>query len=133
VLERDGRVYDDDHVNVVLGTRSESPGDSVASLVYYQLFVNAAGTIADRRCVMQGSESSRDYAWDGNWRVAARKDEDGWAAELCCPRADFGTVGRYWTVNAVRFQSRLKDIGVWQVPFEHDPATFGCVTLDPGR
>ena len=74
---------------------------------------------------MQGKESRKDYAWNGNWRVAARKDRDGWTAELSCPLEDFGSVGRNWAVNAVRFQSRFKDIGVWQVPFEHDPATFG--------
>jgi len=117
--ERDSRVHDDDHVNIVLSFGS--------GLVYYQLFVNAAGTLADRRCEMQGEQSRKDYAWDGNWRAAAQRGRDFWTVELSCPLADFGPVGEDWAVNAVRFQSRLDGIGVWQVPFEHDPATFGLL------
>ncbi len=119
VKERDGRVYDDDHVNIVLSFGSITD--------YYQLFVNSEGTLADRRCVVQGDRSRKDYAWDGNWRVASYRGGDFWSLELSCPLADFGSVGKDWTVNAVRFQSRFDAIGVWQVPFEHDPATFGLL------
>ncbi len=118
--ERDSRVSDDDHVNLVLSFGSDRE--------YYQLFVNAAGAIADRRCVMQGSQSRKDYGWDGNWCVVTHRDKDFWTAELSCPLAEFGPVGKDWAANAVRFQSRLNDIAVWQVPFEHDPATFGRLT-----
>jgi predicted phosphodiesterase len=117
VLDRDARVYDDDHVNIVLGLGADS--------VYYQVFVNAAGTIADRRCVMRGSQSSKDLSWNGNWRAAARKAGDHWTAELSCPLADFGPRGDTWSINAVRLQSRLEETAVWQVPFTHDPRTFG--------
>jgi hypothetical protein len=128
ITERDGRVHEDDHLNFLLDPH---PDDSV----YYQVFVNSAGTVADRVCVMRGTKSEKDYAWNATWRAAARRDRHGWSVELSCPLAELGASGSplAWGWNATRFRSRGKEVSVWQVPFEHDPATFGCVTLDPGR
>ena len=126
VTSRDGKVYDDDHLNIVVAPDRPSvlpdPG------VYFQVFVNSLGTVADRRCWMEGKESRKDYSWDGNWSSAAARGDGFWSVELSCPLSDFGNVGPVWSLNAVRLQTRLDDIGVWQVPFEHDPATFGILT-----
>ncbi len=118
--ERDDKVYEDDHLNIVLAP----PGSDA----YYQLFVNAAGAIADRSCrLTETGESERDYSWNGDWSVAAGRDEEGWTVELSCPLDDLGAGAGDWRINVVRFQSRIDDIGVWQVPFQHDPATFGTL------
>jgi hypothetical protein len=122
-VERDGRVTDDDHLNIVLDLDRQPGGTDSGQ--YYQLFVNAAGTVSDRRCWFESGKSRKDYSWDGNWRVAAARGDNWWSVELSCPLADFGRIGPSLGFNLVRFQSRFKDIGVWQVPFEHDPATFG--------
>ena len=121
---RDGRVTNDDHLNVVLDFDRRPDADSGA---YYQVFINAAGTVSDRRCWFEAGKSRKDYAWNGNWQAKAMRGDSWWSVELSCPLADFGRVGDTWGLNLVRYQSRFDDIGVWQVPFEHDPGTFGIL------
>lgn len=123
VRERDGKVYEDDNLNFVLDPH---PDDSI----YYQVFVNSAGTVADRVCIMRDGDSKKDYAWNGGWKVATARGKDYWTVEMSCPLADLQSPAASpaaWGANVTRFQSRLKDVSVWQVPFEHDPATFGRI------
>lgn len=123
VLARDGRVTDDDHINIVIDPH---PGDSV----YYQLFVNVAGTVADRRCVMRAGRSDKDYGWNARVRSAAGTEPGAWTVELAVPLADIEAGPGDWGVNAVRFQSRVDKVSVWQAPFEHDPAALGRLLRD---
>lgn len=132
VRERDGKVHEDDNLNFVLDPHPEDSS-------YYQVFANSAGTLADRICVLRDGESKKDYAWNGSWRAVASRGKDCWTLEISCPLADLyamaGVVSdrprsSAWGFNVTRFQSRLKDISVWQVPFEHDPATFGRVIIE---
>jgi hypothetical protein len=52
-------------------------------------------------------------------------NKDDWSIELAIPFAQFQN---YSTTelgfNLVRYQSRLDKVGVYQVPFVHDPKTF---------
>ena len=142
IHRRDGKVYRDDHVNIVFdpapaATRAwaarmsrldhTAVGAAPTSGPYYQLFVNPVGTVADRRCVMVGDKSERDWKWDGKWRVSVRSDESSWTAELVCPLSAFESAESEWGVNFVRYQSRLDATGTWQAPFRHDPRTFGTL------
>jgi hypothetical protein len=130
VATRDGKVDQDDNLNIVLDFDRFSPaplegkGEGKA---YYEVFVNPAGTIADRKCWFESGESRKDYAWNGNWQVATGKGADYWTVEMSCPLSDFGNVGESWGVNASRFQSRTKEVAVWQVPFEHIPGSLGVL------
>jgi hypothetical protein len=127
---RDGKVNEDDHVNIMLDFdhSSSSPEEERGEgKTYYQVFVSPAGTIADRKCRFESGESRKDYAWNGNWQVATGKGPDYWTVEMSCPLSDFGRVGESWGVNASRFQSRTKEDAVWQVPFEHNPYSFGVL------
>lgn len=125
VTARDGKVYDDDNLNLLL---CFNPAPTADTATYYQVMVSCAGTIADRVCRFAAGESRKDYAWNGNWQVATGKGADYWTVEMSCPLSDFGTVGSQWGVNASRFQSRTKEVAVWQAPFEHSPAGFGLLT-----
>jgi len=112
---RDDKVYEDEHLNLVL-----CPDPAAGT--YYQLFVNPDGAIADRACRAPGK---RDWSWDGNWQVATRREPGAWTVELACPPADFGSASPEWSGNFVRYESERDSVWVWQVPFEHDPETFG--------
>ncbi len=124
VSKRDGKVYEDDNVNLLLDL---DPAPRVDSATYYQVMVNAIGTVADRVCRFSGGDSRKDYSWNGDWQVATGKGSGHWTIELSCPLADFGKVGEAWGVNASRFQPRTKTVAVWQVPFKHDPDSFGVL------
>jgi hypothetical protein len=124
ITTRDGKVYEDDHLNIVLDFDRRAGVDSGE---YYQVFVNPAGAVADRKCWFESGESRKDYAWNGNWQVATGKGAGYWTVEMSCPLSDFGVVSNTWGVNASRFQSRTKEVAVWQVPFEHNPFSFGVL------
>jgi len=132
VTARDGEVQGDDHLSIVLDFDPSSPAPLEGKgkgegKSYHEVFVNPAGTVADRKCWFESGEIRKDYAWNGNWRVATGKGPDYWTVEMSCPLSDFGTVGSRWGVNASRFQSRTKEVAVWQIPFEQDPSGFGLL------
>jgi hypothetical protein len=126
VTARDGKVYEDDNLNLLL---CFNPAPTADTVTYYQVMVNCTGTIADRVCRFAAGESRKDYSWNGSWQVATGKGADYWTVEMSCPLSDFGSVGESWGVNASRFRSRTKEVAVWQVPFEHDPSGFGLLKL----
>jgi hypothetical protein len=130
VSARDGRVYEDDNLNLLLLPRHRlNPADS---LTYYQVMVNPAGTIADRICRFEDGKTRKDYSWDGGWKVATEVTATGWTLEMSCPLKDLGAAeGGFWALNVCRFRARDRAIAVWQVPFEHQPDRFG--TLSPPK
>jgi hypothetical protein len=126
--ERDGKVANDDNLNFLLCPDPDSS-------VYYQLIINPAGVIWDRKCSMQSGKSVRDNTWNGNWRVANSLDKSQWTLEFAIPLADLGVASgsaqrpaafgeRPFGFNIVRFQSRNQAVSIYQVPFVHEPATF---------
>jgi hypothetical protein len=124
---RDGRVADDDNINILLCPNPDSG-------VYYQLIINPAGTIWDRKCWTQDGRSVRDNGWNANWQVANSLDKDSWVLELAVPLNDLGfrvsnsglaSMG----FNLARYQSRLKAVGIYQVPFVHDVREFADLRM----
>jgi hypothetical protein len=137
---RDGKVANDDNLNFLLCPDVDSVIRNPQSAVYYQLIISPAGVIWDRKCSMQNGKSVRDNAWNGNWQVANSLDKNQWILELAIPLADFGVApesGQRSAVNGerslgfniVRFQSRNQAVGVYQVPFVHDPATLARLRM----
>jgi len=133
---RDGNVANDDNVNFLLCPNPDSA-------VYYQVIINPAATIWDRKCRMENGRSFKDNKWNGNWRVANSLGKDYWILELSIPLSDFGwpraagqpSAGGWsaeWSFNVARFQSRTKAVGIFQVPFVHDPGQFARLTFTPG-
>ena len=138
--ERDGKVANDDNLNFLFSPLPDPRPPTTDSSVYYQLIVNPAGVIWDRKCSIQNGKSVRDNTWNGNWRVANNLDKDHWTLELAIPLVDLGaapdgglrsavSAGRSLGFNLVRFQSRNQAVGIYQVPFVHDPATFARLRL----
>jgi hypothetical protein len=144
---RDGKVQDDDNLSITLGfgqrpARTEKLSSSIPGAAdagvraragaapsdpCYQVFINSIGTVADRKCWCEGGEHGQDPAWNGNWRVATARVGDCWTMEASCPLSDFGPVGEQWKVNARRYQSRTREVAVWQAPFENEPGSFGVL------
>lgn len=120
VTGHDAAVYKDDHLNFVLQPNRDS-------ITYYQIFLNPIGTISDRRCFNdpKTGKSIKNSDWDLSAQIKTNRAGDNWSIELAIPLAQFpGYSTSNWGFNIVRFQSRLDKIGVYQIPFVHDPRTF---------
>lgn len=126
VRARDGRITDDDNLNLLL--MPEPPLARPDSQTCYQLVVNPLGNIADRRCRFRKGRNASDYSWNGNWKVAGLQARDGWTVELSCPLAELDAdPGSTWGINACRFQARTRRKAVWQVPFEDESDGLGLL------
>ncbi|HWN42486.1 MAG TPA: carbohydrate binding family 9 domain-containing protein, partial [Thermoanaerobaculia bacterium] len=75
-LERDGRLFRDDAVIVVIDTFHDHRNS-------YFLEVNPAGAILDALSSEEGRSLNSD--WDGVWTAAARITPEGWTAEMAIP------------------------------------------------
>ena len=119
VQQRDGVVGKDDNLDLLLlPGRPAQAGDS---LTYFDVKVNPMGTVE--------VQSAKYKVQSANWKVAARRNARDWTVEMSCPLADLGTAdGRFWGINASRFQAATSKTTVWQAPFEHDPHTFGLLS-----
>jgi UDP-2,3-diacylglucosamine pyrophosphatase LpxH len=116
----DAAVYKDDHLNFILQPNLDS-------ITYYQIFINPIGTISDRRCSNdpKTGKSIKDPTWNLFTQIKTNRDQENWSIELAIPLAQFPDYSTSnWGFNIVRFQFRLDKIGVYQVPFVHDPKTF---------
>ena len=82
VTRRDGEVWEDDAVALVLDTFDD---DNNA----YVFMVNSLGTQQDERWADNGR--TRDITWDANWLSAGSTSDRGWTAEVAIP---FETVRR---------------------------------------
>lgn len=120
--ERDGKVADDDNLNLLLCPNPDST-------VYYQLIINPAGTIWDRKCRLESGKRKTDDNWNGDWRVATGQDKDGWVLEIGIPLRDFPDRAAAWGFNVCRFQARTEAVGSYQVPFIHDPKAFAILRV----
>jgi predicted phosphodiesterase len=136
VMERDDKVYNDDHINIILQP-------SVGSDTYYQFFVNSNGVVLDRACYMQGNYSKKDAQWNcditAKGEIVTGEKFNGWTLEIAIPLKDFGILdpervsGHTWGFNLVRFQNRKSTVSEFSVPFEHNPKTFALLNFMPGK
>lgn len=127
ITKRDERVYDDDHLNIVLQP-------TVVSDTYYQFFINANGVVMDRACYMLGKDSKKDVKWNSNiiakGQIENSKSFQGWTLEIAIPFKDFTQeLPTQWGFNLVRFQKRKETVSIYSVPFEHNPKTFAILNF----
>ena len=99
VTRRDGEVWEDDAVALVLDTFDD---DNNA----YVFMVNSLGTQQDERWADNGR--TRDITWDANWLSAGTTSGRGWSAEVAIPfeTVRFARETTTWGFNAIRYLPR---------------------------
>ena len=106
VTQRDGEVWEDDAVALVLDTFDD---DNNA----YVFMVNSLGTQQDERWADNGR--TRDLTWDANWRSAGTTSSEGWTAEVAIPfeTVRFARDATSWGFNAIRYLPRDLEQSHW--------------------
>ena len=106
VTKRDGEVWEDDAVALVLDTFDD---DNNA----YMFTVNALGTQQDERWADNGR--TRDTKWDIEWKSAGSIHEAGWSAEVAIPFdvVKFDRKRSAWGFNAIRYIPRNLEMSHW--------------------
>jgi len=125
ITQRDDRVYNDDHINIILQP-------IIASDTYYQFFINAKGVVMDRACYMTGNDSKKDVKWNSGINVKAQitsgEKFTGWEFEAALPLKQFAVSDSLpWGFNLVRYQTRTDKVSIYSMPFEHNPKTFATL------
>ena len=123
--ERDGRLWEDDSVELFLDTNLDLR-------TYYQIIVNSRGVFFDQDT---GAPGLAGAAWDGPVSAAARVLPDRWTAEM---RLEFTglrlaeTEGRVWGANFSRSSFRNgRSLYVWSPVKKNfgEPQHFGRMVL----
>ena len=106
VTQRDGEVWEDDAVALVLDTFDD---DNNA----YVFMVNSLGTQQDERWADNGR--TRDITWDANWLSAGATSDRGWTAEVAIPfeTVRFAREATAWGFNAIRYLPRNLEQSHW--------------------
>lgn len=121
ITRHDEAVYQDDHLNLILQPDLATQG-------YYQIFINPIGTIADRFCRLESGGSTKDPTWNILAQIKTFCNEKSWGVEMAIPFNQFQNYSKTdWRFNIVRYQYRLDKVGIYQVPFVHDPKTFATL------
>jgi hypothetical protein len=106
VTKRDGEVWEDDSVALVLDTYNDNSNA-------YFFIVNSLGTQQDERWADNGR--TRDTKWDIKWSSAGSIKPDGWSAEIAIPfssiKFDRKTVE--WGLNVIRYIPRNLEMSHW--------------------
>lgn len=122
VTQRDGRVYDDDSVELFLDV-------SFDRATYVQLAYNSLA--------VQFDGQGLDPSWNADWQVKARVVKDRWIAEVRMPFASLGatrpTRATLWGVNVCRNcqTSSGAVFSAWSASPSgfHSPKRFGLLTF----
>ncbi|MGD9496039.1 MAG: sugar-binding protein [Armatimonadota bacterium] len=123
--ERDGRLWEDDSVELFLDTNRDRE-------TYYQIIVNSRGVIFDQDTGAPGLSGAK---WDGPVTAAARVLPDRWTAEV---RLEFAGLrlaqaeGRVWGINFARSSfCDGRSLYVWAPVGSNfgEPARFGELVL----
>jgi uncharacterized protein DUF5916/cellulose/xylan binding protein with CBM9 domain len=82
----------------------------------YYFMVNAAGTLYDGEL---SNDVEDDKSWDGVWEAKARRDEQGWTAEMRIPYSQLrfeGGMSQVWGINFMREipRHREKDFAAYR-------------------
>jgi hypothetical protein len=110
LTKRDSDLFDDDCVGVSLDTFLDRR-------TAYFFFTNPLGTQEDGRLSDNGR--TQDTTWDGEWRSAARRVEEGWTAEMEIPLASIKFKpgrGISWGFAVVRGIPRRLEKDTWPGP-----------------
>ena len=136
IRERDGRVYDDDSVEILIAPAGLDPKPTAV----FHFIGNAWASVYDERSVGRGPGDSR---WNGDWVFRVSRSKSHWQGELSIPFAGLGTKppapGDAWRINVCR-NSRNPKMGDAQISSWarcHSPKPFidvsGMGTLVFGR
>lgn len=106
VTRRDGEVWEDDAVALILDTFDDNSNA-------YVFMVNSLGTQQDERWADNGR--TRDAKWDANWTSVGVLTEDGWSAEVAIPfeTVRFDRRSDQWGFNAIRYVPRNLEQSHW--------------------
>lgn len=127
VTERDGKVFSDDCVEVMVdptGERTE----------YYHFAVNPRGALYDSQVRQAGSVQTSD--WNCDARVAAKVGASGWSVELAIPLVELGMTRASmgpWAINVTRERKARAELSSFS-PMTggfHQPSLYAALTL-PG-
>lgn len=112
LTKRDEDLAVDDSVYVALDTYRDRRNA-------YFFATNLLGTQRDGRITENGRTA--DTTWDGIWKSAARRTEEGWTAEFAIPlrtlKYDPGE-GKAWGFNLARVIPRFLESSFWSGPLE---------------
>lgn len=121
--EQDGATYYDDNIWFFLDSDFDRE-------TYHQAIINSNGAVFDRACSLKDGESTKDVSWNGPWEARAGKETAAWTLEVKIPKAGLGPFDKkHWGFAFRRLQTRTGD-AVWQMPFGHDPASFGILEFE---
>jgi hypothetical protein len=113
LTQRDADLFGDDAVIVVLDSSHDRQ-----SAFYFM--TNPLGTQADGRIAEDGRV--RDPSWDAPWRSAARRDGEGWTAEMAIPLPSIKYAAGEkvtWGLNLGRSRRRSLEISFWAGPLDN--------------
>lgn len=130
VTERDGKVWEDDAVEIFLTPRRGS-GQS------YHLLVNPAGTLTD---LIHGPGDKTDTSWDSQAIVTTERSGNGWEANIQIPYTSLGLKGPpkpgdVWAFNLTRSRRSAspEEDSAWSPTFGlfYRPERFGELIFIP--
>ncbi|MCF6176462.1 MAG: DUF4838 domain-containing protein [Victivallaceae bacterium] len=76
----DGFIWRDSSVELFLNPSGDRKD-------YYQILVNAVGSVSDNHAVKNGSTQQADWSWNSNAKVKTAINKDGWLLEIAIPLA----------------------------------------------
>lgn len=116
VTDRDGRIYDDDSVELFLAPNA-------MGMPYYHFIVGAAGGAWDDRSGSRG--------WNAHWSWAVTRDAASWAAEIAIPFSSLNALPTgHWRANFMRNRRPNGPSFInWSVTYGtyHNPDRFGSL------
>jgi hypothetical protein len=127
VTQRDGEVYADDSVVVLL-----DPANTGTQV--FDFTVNALGTIADARCPGPNLWDTRDVKWNSGVQAKGIIGEDVWTVEMAVPFADLGgapKAGDVWQASFGRLAKARKETSSWNPSKAgfHEPNPLGALVF----
>lgn len=117
-MRNDAQLWQDDAVAILLDTFLDRRNG-------YLFETNPNGARAEGLVSDEGDNVNME--WDGLWEVAARRTEDGWAAEMAIPFSTlrFAPGGGDWGLNVRRMIRRKNEEAYWSpIPLEGDIYRF---------
>ncbi|HET9225644.1 MAG TPA: DUF5916 domain-containing protein [Thermoanaerobaculia bacterium] len=132
-MRNDAQLWQDDAVAILLDTFHDRRNG-------YLFETNPNGARAEGLINDEGDNVNME--WDGLWEVAARRTEEGWAAEMAIPFSTlrFAPGGGDWGLNVRRMIRRKNEEAYWSpIPLEADIYRFslagrltGLAGISPG-
>jgi hypothetical protein len=132
VTQRDGKVLGDDSCLIFL-----QPDE--AKQATYEFTVNTLGTLLDARMERDRLWETRDVKWNSSAKVAVKREDGYWTAEVAIPLADLGISkikeGDQWRVGLDRIAQSRHELSSWQptnAAGAHAPRELGILSFAAG-